>query len=81
MAKNKQSGFNSFFGAGLTTTASITLVLLLLGLTILIGFMGKRISTFVKENLTITVDISDKMSDKEILDLQKQLQNSPFVKE
>jgi len=81
MAKNKHSSVNSFYGAGITTTVSITLVLLLLGLTSLIGFMGKRISTFVKENLTVTVDLPDTMNEKDILNLQKQLQATPFVKE
>lgn len=81
MAKNRKGASSSFYGSGLTTTASVTLVLLLLGLTILVGFMGRRITSFIKENMTITVEISDKMKDAEIVKLQDKLTKAPFVKE
>lgn len=81
MTKNRQGSSTSFWGAGMTTTASIMLVLLLLGLTILVGFMGKRITSFVKENLIVTVEISDKIKSSDIVKLQNQIQDSPFVKE
>jgi len=81
MANNRQGGSGSFYGAGMTTTASITLVLLLLGLTILIAFLGERTTSYIKENMTVSVEVRDNMKDAEILKLQKQLQKSPFVKE
>ncbi|GAB6010617.1 cell division protein FtsX [Viscerimonas tarda] len=81
MAKNRQGGSSSLWGAGMTTAVSITLVLLLLGLTILVGFFGKRITSLVKENIAITVEISDTMKGADIAKLQNQLQNKPFTKE
>lgn len=65
----------------MTTTVSITLVLLLLGATVLVGFMGKRISSLIKENLVITVEIPDKMGETEVLALQNKLKQNAFVKQ
>jgi cell division transport system permease protein len=81
MAKYRQGKPYSYLGAGTTTAVSITLVLLLLGLTILVGFMGKRISSLVKENITVSLEISDEMKEADIAKLQKRLINSPFAKE
>lgn len=79
---NKRKGHTaSFAGSGVTTTISITLVLLLLGLTVLVGIMGKRISTLVKENISITVEIPDNVKDAEIKRIQNELNNAPYVKE
>lgn len=81
MTKNRQGNSTSFWGSGMTTTISITLVLLLLGLTVFVGIMGKRLSSFVKENITITVEIPDKLKDAEIAKVQEQLKQAVFVKE
>jgi cell division transport system permease protein len=64
----------------MTPTVSITLVLLLLGLTILVGFVGQRLSALVKENITITIEIANDTKDADIVQLQNQLQKSPFTK-
>ena len=40
-----------FFNAKITSIVSITLVLVLLGLTILTLFLGNRLSDYVKENV------------------------------
>lgn len=79
---NRRKAYNaSFGGSGATTTISITLVLLLLGLTILVGIMGKRLSTLVKENISITVEIPDNVKDSEIKKIQNELNKAPYVKE
>lgn len=79
---NRRKAYNaSFGGSGVTTTISITLVLLLLGLTILVGIMGKRLSTLVKENISITVEIPDNVKDAEIKKIQNELNKAPYVKE
>ena len=81
MAKNNRQGSStSFFGAGMTTTASISLVLLLLGLTALVALVGQRITSYIKENMTISVEIPESMKDGDRLKLQKELHASPFVK-
>lgn len=81
MARNRQRATTSFWGSSMTTTISITLVLLLLGLTALVAITGQRISSFVKENITITVEIPDKIKEADIRKTQEQLKNTPFVKE
>ena len=81
MTKNGHRSSSSYWGAGTTTTISIALVLLLLGLTILVGFIGQRITSFVKENITITIELSDAIKDSEITKLQNQLKESAFAKE
>ncbi|MFR9165393.1 MAG: cell division protein FtsX [Dysgonomonas sp.] len=81
MAEHRRKNTGSFWGTGMTTTISITLVLLLLGLTILLGFMGKSITSFVKENLTVTIELPDKMKESDILKMENTLQKASFVKE
>ncbi|MDH6354891.1 cell division transport system permease protein [Dysgonomonas sp. PH5-45] len=80
MANNTKTKSTSIFSSGVTTTISITLVLILLGLTILIGFAGKEFISFIKENMSISVQVSDTMDDAAIAKMQKQLEKSPGVK-
>ena len=69
----------SSLSAEITTTISISLVLFLLGLTIFIVLMGNEISVFIKENMSISIELAD--SDKNSVSrLQKQLNESPYVK-
>ncbi len=69
----------SSLSAEITTTISISLVLFLLGLTLFIVLMGKEISVFIKENMSISIELAD--SDKNaISQLQKQLSESPYIK-
>lgn len=64
----------------MTTTISLTLVLLLLGLTVLVGLMGNRISSYVKENIVVTVELSDKVKESEVQKTQEQLKETPYFK-
>lgn len=70
----------SLFTAGVITTISITLVLFLLGLTILVGFTAKGLGDFVKESMGISIELSDNMDDASISHIQKQLDANPYVK-
>lgn len=80
MSKNRQLKTTSLFGTGVTTTVSITLVLFLLGLTFFVGVMGREISSFIKENLSITIELSDDTTDAAAAKLQKQLSAKPYIK-
>lgn len=80
MSKNRQRKTTSLFGTGVTTTVSITLVLFLLGLTFFVGVMGREISSFIKENLSITIELSDDTTDAAAAKLQKQLSAKPYIK-
>ncbi|MEN9918968.1 MAG: hypothetical protein RL662_1404 [Bacteroidota bacterium] len=82
MSTNSKAKTSSFFSAEVTTTISISLVLLLLGLTILVGTMGREISSFIKENMSIIMELTDADSANKnsIEKLEKQLKASPYIK-
>lgn len=64
-----------------TLCISITLVLVLLGLMVLSTLTAHNLSCWVKENLTVTVMLSDNMSVKEAQALCHQLEKRPYSKE
>lgn len=68
-----------FLNAKITSTISISLVLVLLGITLLILFMGNGLSRFVKENMSFNVMLSSNVSDAEIARVRKNLDAQPFV--
>lgn len=80
MSNSRPVNSNSFFNASVTTTVSIALVLFLLGLTLLTGFMGKEITSFMKENVGLSIELPDNMNEVAISKLQKQLDESSFVR-
>lgn len=70
----------SFFTAGLITTISITLVLFLLGLTFLVGFTAKGVTTYLKESLAISIQLSEDVDEATVSKIQKELDANPYVK-
>lgn len=56
------------------------MVLVLLGITILVLFMGKGFSTFVKENMSFSIMLNEDVTDAEINTIRKNLDTQPFVK-
>ena len=80
MSKKKKISTARFVNAKITSTISITLVLVLLGLTILILFMGNGLSNYVKENMSFSVMLDNDVSDAEIQRLRKNLDAQAFVK-
>jgi cell division transport system permease protein len=79
MAKKKKISKARFVNAKITSTISITLVLLLLGVTILLLFLGNGISTYVKENMSFSVMLSNDISESGITKIRKNLDAMPFV--
>ncbi len=84
MAGKRKSGIKKisavrFLNAKITSTISISLVLVLLGITLLILFMGNGLSRFVKENMSFNVMLSSSVSDAEIARVRKKLDVQPFV--
>ncbi len=63
-----------------TSCISTTLVLLLLGLVVFFVLAARNLSVYVKENINFSIVISDDMKERDILRLQKNLNNEPFVK-
>lgn len=80
MTQKRYNQSASLIGSGVTTTISISLVLFLLGLTLFVVVMGREISVFIKENLSITIELSDKISEASVDRLQKELNESPYVR-
>jgi len=80
MAGKKKVSTARFLNAKITSTISISLVLVLLGVTILVLFMGSGLSRFVKENMSFNVMLSSEVSDAEISKVRNNLDSQPFVK-
>ena len=80
MAENKKVSSVSFFNSLLTSVISISLVLFLLGLILLIGMLGNKLSVYVKENLSFSIVLKDNQKETEIKKMQKSLDALPFIK-
>ncbi|MGB4341896.1 MAG: permease-like cell division protein FtsX [Dysgonamonadaceae bacterium] len=80
MTKKYRVNKAMFFNAKITSIVSITLVLVLLGLTILTLFLGNRLSDYVKENVSFSVILEHNVTDAQIAETRKRLDDMPFVK-
>ena len=80
MTENKKVDTISFFNSRLTSIISIALVLFLLGLICLMGVLGNKLSNYVKENISFSIILKDKVNDTEVKKLQKQLDARPYIK-
>ena len=80
MAEGKKVSSVSFFNSRLTSVISISLVLFLLGLILLIGMLGNKLSVYVKENLSFSIVLKDNQKETEIKKMHKSLDALPFIK-
>lgn len=80
MSNKKKVSAVRFFNAKITSTISITLVLVLLGVTLLILFMGNGLSKQVKENMSFNVMLSADVNDAQITSIRQRLDAQPFVR-
>lgn len=64
-----------------TTTLSTTLVLILLGTIVLFMLTARNLSNYVRENINVSVLISDELDSTQISKLQKQFGKSTYVKQ
>ncbi|MBR5918390.1 MAG: permease-like cell division protein FtsX [Prevotella sp.] len=83
MGKKKRKQVKNRSGrAGLqavTLCISTAMVLILLGLVVLTGLVGRNLSSRVKENLVVTVMLAQDMTDTEAAQLQKKLRERPYM--
>ena len=77
MSKNRKSFLSTQF---ITAAISTTLVLVLLGTIVLFVITAQNLSTFVKENINISVLISDEMDSLSIKKMEAALKQSPYAK-
>lgn len=65
----------------ISTVISIAMVLLMVGLLGLILVHARKLSTYVKENIVLNIIVDDAARETDILQLQKQLDMNPQVKQ
>ncbi|MDR0744058.1 MAG: permease-like cell division protein FtsX [Tannerella sp.] len=80
MAANNKRNTISFFNSHLTSVVSISLVLFLLGMILIMGFLGNELSHYVKENITMSVVLTEDLSDIKIRKIRDDLESQPYVK-
>lgn len=78
MGKRPNSFFNMQF---ITSSISTMLVLLLLGMVVFFVLSANNLSTYVRENIGLTVLVSDDMKQPEALKFQRKLNEKAYVKE
>jgi len=78
MGKRPNSFFNMQF---ITSSISTMLVLLLLGMVVFFVLSANNLSMYVRENIGLTVLVSDDMKQPEALKFQRQLNEKIYVKE
>jgi cell division transport system permease protein len=80
MNKQKKLSAARVFNSRFTSTISISLVLFLIGMMLVMGFLAKDLSNYVKENISISVIVDDEMKLPDVKMFQKRLESSPWVK-
>lgn len=80
MANCKKVKSYSFSGSRLTSVISIALVLFLLGLILLMGLLGNKLSVYVKENISFTILLKDNQKEADIQRMRQSLNVLPFIK-
>ena len=77
MSKKRNSFFSTQF---ITAAISTTLVLVLLGTIVLFVITAQNLSAFVRENINVSVLISDDMDSLQIAGMEKTLRQAPYAK-
>lgn len=80
MSKKKKTSTFRFVNAKITSTISVTLVLVLLGMTILVWFLGNGLSSYVKENISFSVILDTDITDAQIQKIRKDIDSQPYVR-
>ncbi|MDR2773216.1 MAG: permease-like cell division protein FtsX [Tannerella sp.] len=80
MAANNKKNTISFFNSHLISVVSISLVLFLLGLILIMSFLGNELSRYVKENISISVILTENLSDARTRKICDGLKRQPYVK-
>jgi len=80
MASKKVKRTISFYNSHLISVMSISLVLFILGLILVIWFLGNELSRYVKENISISIVLAENLPDEKIRSIQEDLKRQPYVK-
>lgn len=77
----KKAGSGRLRASYITSIISITLVLFMLGLLGMIILHGKKLSDYIRENISISLMLKDNVDDDLVLNYMKRLQKTSYVKE
>jgi cell division transport system permease protein len=77
----KKAGTGRLRASYITSIISITLVLFMLGLLGMIIMHGKKLSDYVRENISVSVMLKDNVDDELVMNYMKRLQKTSYVKE
>lgn len=75
----KQNQLVSTFSAQITSTISVALVLLVLGIMALMGIAARSVTRDIKENMGFNIILADGVADKAVNNLKQRLGQSPYV--
>ena len=78
MSKEKKSKI-SYFQSNFTSTVSVSLVLLLVGVVAFLAIVANNFNNELKENIGFNVVVSDEASAEEIIELDKVFKTAPYV--
>ena len=70
---DKKAGSGRLRASYITSIISITLVLFMLGLLGMIILHGKKLSDYIRENISISVMLKDNVSDEQVLYLDSNI--------
>jgi cell division transport system permease protein len=81
MSKEKKSVSKpGFWNIKVTSTISMSLVLFLVGLVFLLLFVARDMSTYVKENINLSIILDDAIDKPQEARIEKYLTDSPYTK-
>ncbi len=80
MSKQPRVRTKKFFNSNLTTTISIALVLFLVGLITVLSLLANQMTSYVKENISFTIVLDDKITGEEVRNIQDMLMTAPYVR-
>lgn len=80
MNKNRSISAVRVFNSRFTSTLSISFVLLLAGIMLVLAFLARDLSDYVKENIALSVVVDDAMELPDAKMFQKKLEKTPWAK-
>ncbi|MFN8135812.1 MAG: permease-like cell division protein FtsX [Bacteroidales bacterium] len=76
-----QVGSSRLRASYITSIISIMLVLFMIGLLGMIIIHGKKLSDYVRENISVSLMLKDNLADEQVQNYMKRLQNTSYVKQ